>query len=35
VSNSGKADHPAIRREEDMTIDKKNINAMLDSRLDH
>jgi hypothetical protein len=27
LSNSGKADHPAIRHKEDMTIDKEDINA--------
>ncbi len=34
VSNSGKADHPAIRHEEDMVIDKENINADLDLLLE-
>jgi hypothetical protein len=27
VSNSGKADHPAICHKEDMSIDKEDINA--------
>ncbi len=34
VSNSGKADHPAIRHKEDMAIDKEDINANVDLLLD-
>jgi hypothetical protein len=34
VSNSGKADHPALRHKEDMSIDKEDINANADLLLE-
>ena len=34
VSNSGKADHPAISHAEDMAIDKENINSNPDLLLE-
>jgi hypothetical protein len=34
VSNSGKADHPAIHHKEDMSIDKEDINANADLLLE-
>ncbi len=34
VSNSGKADHPAIHHKEDMSIDKEDIDANVDLLLE-
>ncbi len=34
VSNSGKADHPAIRHKEDMSIDKEEIDTNMDLLLE-